>query len=114
MAALSPVLPSKTGTAYTPANAAASDTINISHLGTLGATLLVQNGGGSPDVVAISDSGLTPSGQAGVSTGGSVAAGTNEAFHISPKQADPITGNVTVTHSFTTDVKTVLIPMGSY
>lgn len=112
MAALASVVPTKVGVAYVPAAVAASDTISRSQLGTLGAHLLVLNGGGSPDVVAISDSGLTPAGQAGASTGGSVTNGTNEAFYISPKQVDPVSGNVTVTHSFLTSVTCVLIPIG--
>jgi hypothetical protein len=81
-------------------------------LGTLGGHLLVFNAGGSPDTVAITDSGLTPAGQAGVSTGGSVTNATNEAFYISPKQADPATGLVTITHSFTTSVTCLFIPLG--
>lgn len=112
MAALSSVVPTKAGVAFTAAAVSASDTVNTSQLGTLGGHLLVFNAGGSPDTVAITDSGLTPAGQAGVSTGGSVTNATNEAFYISPKQADPATGLVTITHSFTTSVTCLFIPLG--
>ena len=112
MAALSAIVPTKVGATYALAAVAASDTIASSLLGTLGAHLIITNGGGSPDVVAISDSGLTPAGQAGASTGDTVTNGTSQVFFISPKQVDPVSGNVTVTHSFITTVTYALLPIG--
>lgn len=112
MAALSAHTPVKTGTTWTPAAVAASDTISAAILGTLGCYLIVLNGGGSSDTVAITDSGLTPAGNAGASTGGAVANGVSKSFYISPKQVNPTTGVVTVTHSFTTSVTCVVLPIG--
>jgi hypothetical protein len=113
MAALTAVVPTAPGVAYTPAAVSASDTINQSQLGNLGAYLLVINGGGSPDTVAISDSSPTQAGNSPAATsGGSVTNGTNKAFYINPRAVNPTTGNVTVTHSFTTSVTCILIPIG--
>lgn len=111
MAALSATVPVAAGATYAGAAVAASDTIAASLLGSRGAHLIIINGGGSPDTVAISDSGLTPAGSAGAGSGGSVAAGTAKVFYISPRAASPSTG-VTVTHTFTTTVTYVLIPIG--
>lgn len=112
MAALAAHTSVKTGTTWTPAAVAASDTISAAILGTLGAILVVFNAGGSPDTVAISDSGLTPAGSTGASTGGSVTNATSKSFYISPKQVDFATGLVTITHSFTTTVTCIVIPIG--
>lgn len=112
MAALTAHTPVKTGTVWTPAAVAASDTISAAILGTLGAYLIVFNGGGSSDTVAISDSGLSPAGNAAGSTGGAVANAVSKSFYISPKQVDIATGNVTVTHSFTTSVTCIVISVG--
>lgn len=112
MAALTAIRPTAAGVASTPAAVSASDTIDASLLGTLGAILVVINGGGSSDTVAISDGGLTPAGNAGASSGGAVANGTQKAFYISPRSVNLSTGVVTVTHSFTTTVTYQLFPLG--
>lgn len=112
MAALTSIQPTAAGTTWTAAAVAASDTISSAQLGQLGAYLVVINGGGSSDTVAISDSGLTPAGNAGTSSGGAVANGTTKVFYISPRAVNPTTGVVTVTHSFTTSVTYVLLPVG--
>lgn len=112
MAALSATVPTAAGTVATGAAVAASDTIASSLLGSKGAHLHVINGGGSPDVVAVSDSGLTPAGNAGTTSGGSVAAGATKIFYISPRAVNPSTGLVTVTHSFITTVTYLLVPIG--
>lgn len=112
MAALTSTVPTAVGTPYTATAVSASDTIAATQLGSLGAYLLVINGGGSPDTVAISDGGLTPAGNAGTASGGSVTNATSEAFYISPRAVNPTTGLVTVTHSFTTSVTCVLLPIG--
>jgi hypothetical protein len=84
LAALATTLPLAAGTTWTPAAVSASDTITQAQLGTLGAYLVVINGGGSSDTVAISDGGLTPAGNAGTHSGGAVANATTKAFYISP------------------------------
>jgi hypothetical protein len=111
LAALATTLPLATGTTWTPAAVSASDTITQAQLGTLGAYLVVINGGGSSDTVAITDGGLTPAGNAGTSSGGAVANATTKAFYISPRAVSSA-GLVTVTHSFTTTVNYVLLPIG--
>lgn len=113
MAALTAVVPTAPGVAYIPTAVSASDTINQTQLGNLGAYLLVINGGGSPDTVAISDSSPTQAGNSPNTTSGSaVTNGTNKAFFISPRAVNPATGNVTVTHSFITSVTCILVPIG--
>lgn len=112
MALINPVSSSLAGVAVTPTAVSASDTIASTSLGANGANLLVLNAGGSPDTVAVSDAGRTAAGNAGTSSGGSVTNGTNKNFFISPRAADPTTGLVTVTHSFTTSVTCYLIPLG--
>jgi len=112
MAALTSTVPTAAGTAYAGAAVSASDTITAAQLGSLGAFLVVINGGGSPDTVAVLDGGLTPAGNAGASGGSSVTNATSEVFYISPRSVNPTTGQVTVTHSFTTSVTYVLLPIG--
>lgn len=113
MAALTNVVPTAPGTAYTPTAVSASDTINQTQLGNLGAYLLVINGGGSPDTVAISDSSPTMAGNnPSATSGSSVTNGTNKIFYINPRAVNPTTGNVTVTHTFTTSVTCLLLPIG--
>lgn len=114
MGALAATVPTRTGTASPGAAVAASDTIHASLLGTLGVHLEILNGGGSTDNVTISDAGATPAGTplSGGTYPGSVANGTNKTFYISPKQADPATQLVTITHSFTTSVTYKLYPLG--
>lgn len=112
MAALTATRPTATGVAWSPAAVSASDTISASILGTLGAYLVVVNGGGSPDNVTVSDSGFTPAGNMASTSANAVANGTTEVMYISPKAVNPSTGVVTVTHSFTTSVTYVLLPLG--
>lgn len=112
MAALSATVPTSTGVVATPAAVSASDTISAALLGSKGAHLHIINGGASPDVVAISDSGLTPAGNAGTSSGGSVTNATTKIFYISPKAVNPSTGVVTITNSFITTVTYLLFPLG--
>ncbi len=112
MALLTAIRPTSAGVTWTGTAVAASDTISVNDLGTLGAYLVVVNGGGSPDTVAITDSGVTPAGTAGTSTGSAVTNATSKVFYVSPKQANLATGLVTVTHRFTTTVTCFLIPLG--
>lgn len=112
MALLTATRPTATGVAWTPAAVSASDTISASDLGSLGAYLVVINGGGSPDNVTVSDSGATPAGNAATTTAVAVTNATTKAIFISPRAVNPSTGVVTVTNSFTTSVTCVLLPLG--
>lgn len=112
MAALTATTPVSTGVTYAGAAVSSSDTISATQLGAYGAYLVVINAGASPDTVAISDSGSTPAGNAGTSSGGSVTNATSKVFYISPRAVNVSTGLVTVTHSFTTSVTYVLLPLG--
>ena len=111
MAALTPTRPTAAGVAWSPQAVSSSDTISSSVLGSRGAILVVTNGGGSDDSVEVSDSGLTPAGNPADTTPVNVAAGTSVAIRISPRAVDPSTGVVTVTHSQTSDVTYVLVPV---
>lgn len=112
MALLTATRPTAAGVTWAPAAVAASDTISAADLGTLGAYLVVINGGGSSDTVTVSDSSLTPAGNAATAGTNAVANGTSEVMYISPKAVNPSTGVVTVTHSFQTSVTCVLLPLG--
>lgn len=104
MAALAATKPTRTGVATPGAAVAASDTIAGALLGVRGAYLEIINGNASPDVMSISDASLTPTGAAAAANAPSVTNGTTQVFYISPSQADPNTGLVTVTHSVTATV----------
>lgn len=112
MALLTATRPTAAGVTWTPAAVSASDTIATSSLGTLGAYLVIINAGASSDSVVVSDSGLTPAGNAATTAANAVANGTSEVMFISPKAVNPSTGVVTVTHSYTTTVTCVLLPLG--
>lgn len=112
MALLTATRPTASGALLAGAAVSSSDTISGNDLGTAGAFLIVINAGASPDTVAISDSGLTPAGNAGTSSGGAVANATSRVFYISPRAVNASTNLVTVTHSFTTTVTYQLLPIG--
>lgn len=112
MALLTATRPTAAGVAWSPAAVSASDTIAAADLGTLGAYLVIVNGGGSPDNVTVSDSGSTAAGNPASTTANAVSNGTTEVMYISPKAVNPATAVVTVTHSFTTSVTCVLLPLG--
>jgi hypothetical protein len=112
MAALTAITPTAAGTTSTGAGVSSSDTISNSITGTRGAYLEIINGGASPDTVAISDSGASDAGNPATSSGGTVANGTSKVFFISPYAFNASTGNVTVTHTFTTTVTYKLYPLG--
>jgi hypothetical protein len=111
MGALAATIPTNNGVAVAGAAVAASDTIAQSVMGARGCFLEILNGGGSPDTVAISDAGVTPSGSTATNPGSSVTNGTNKIFYINPQQVNPGTQVVTVTHSFTTTVTYKLYPL---
>jgi len=112
MGALVATRPTAVGVAVSGAAVSASDTISADILGTLGAYLIIRNGGGSSNTVAISDAGATQAGNASSGSGGAVANATNKGFYISPRAANPSTGQVTVTNSFITSVTYELYPLG--
>lgn len=112
MAALAAVTPTRNGTVIAAGNVAASDTIARALLGINGALLEIINGNASPDVVAISDASVTPTGAAATAAGDTVANGTSQIFKILPQQADPTTHVVTVTHTVTSTVTYKLYSLG--
>jgi hypothetical protein len=111
MGALSATTPTNTGATTSGAAVAASDTIARSVMGPKGVYLEIINGGGSTDNITISDSGSTSSGNSPGTVAGSVANGASKVFYIHPDQVNPSTGNVTVTHSFTTSVTYKMYPV---
>lgn len=112
MALLTATQPTAAGVAWTPAAVSASDTISAANLGTRGAYLVVINGGASSDTVTVADPGFSPSGNAGTALTNAVANATSEVMFIPPAAVNPATGVATVTHSFTTSVTCVLLPIG--
>lgn len=112
MAALTATTPTRTGVATSGAAVAASDTISSSIIGQLGAYLEIINGNASPDSMTISDASTTATGAAAAANAPSVTNATSKIFYISPKQVDPATGLVTITHSVTTTVTYKLYPLG--
>lgn len=112
MALLTAIQPTAAGVAWSPAAVSASDTIPASALGTRGAYLVVINGGGSSDTVTVVDASLTPSGNAATNLTNPVANGTTEVMFIPPSTMNTSTLVTTVTHSFTTSVTYVLLPIG--
>lgn len=113
MAALTLTTPTAAGVVWSPAAVSASDTISAAQLGTQGCYLVIINGGGSSDTVTISDGGSSPAGNAGTALTNAVTNGTTEIMYISPKTVNLSTLLTTITHSFTTSVTYVLLPVGS-
>ncbi len=112
MAALTATTPTRTGTASPGAAVAASDTIAVAILGSIGAILEILNGNAGTDNMTISDASTTPTGAPAAANAPSLVTATNKAFLVTPRMADPITGLVTVTHSVTTTVTYKLYPLG--
>ncbi|HEY9414792.1 MAG TPA: hypothetical protein VIQ30_08555 [Pseudonocardia sp.] len=112
MALLTATRPTISGVAWSPAAVSSSDTIAAADLGVNGALLYINNGGASPDTVTVTDPGTTPAGSVATNPTNSVTNGTAEVMRISPNFVNPSTGVATVSHSFTTSVTYVLIPLG--
>ena len=112
MALLTSTRPVAGGTTIAGAAVSASDTISGSDLGSLGAYYIVTNGSGGSINVTVSDSGLTPANNPATTTAVAVPNSTSKAFFISPKQVNPSTNLVTVTHSGTSSVTYMLLPIG--
>lgn len=114
MGALTATNPTNAGTTTTGAAVAASDTVARGVMGPKGAYLEIINGNAGADAVTISDSGVTPSGNAlaGGTISASVPAGQSKIFFLRPDQANPATDVVTITHSVTATVTYKLYPVG--
>ena len=112
MALLTATRPTAAGVLWSPAAVSASDTLAAADLGTNGAWLVVINGGGSSDTVTVTDASTTPAGNAATNLTNAVANATTEVMYISPKTVNPATQVTTVTHSFTTSVTCILLPLG--
>jgi hypothetical protein len=112
MGVLAATIPSRTGIVTAGAAVAASDTIPTTLLGSKGVFLEIINGNASPDAMTISDATVTPTGAAAAANAPSVTNATSKIFKIVPQQADPVSGNVTITHSVTTTVTYKLYPLG--
>ncbi len=113
MAALVPITPTRAGATTTgPPGVSASDTVARSAMGSLGATLEIINGGGSTDNMTISDASATITGAAAAANAPSVANAASKVFKLTPDMCDPVTGLITITHSFITSVTYKLYPIG--
>lgn len=112
MGALAATNPTRVGVATPGAAVAATDTIAAALLGNVGAILEILNGNAAPDNMTISDASTTPTGAGAAANAPTVTNGTNKAFFIDRRQADPVTGLVTITHSVTSTVTYKLYPIG--
>lgn len=110
MGALALTVPDRDGTVTTGAAVSASDTIARSVLGSRGVILEIINGNASVDNMTISDASETPSDAPAAANAPSVTNGTSKAFKILPAQANPTTGEVTITHSVTSTVTYKMYP----
>jgi hypothetical protein len=111
MGALAATTPTRTGATTAGAAVAASDTIAASIIGQHGAYLEIINGNASPDSMTISDASTTATGATAAANAPSVTNATSKIFYISPKQVDPSTQLVTITHSVTSTVTYKLYPL---
>lgn len=94
-----------------PAAVASSDTLTASDIGTNGVLLRVNNGGGAPINVTVSDPGSTGVGNAGTPAAQAVANGTAGWFRILPGNVNISTGLATVSYSATTSVTYEAMPL---
>jgi hypothetical protein len=112
MALLTAIRPAASGTVVAGAAVSSSDTIAAADLGTLGAYLLVTNGSGGSINVTVSDSSVTPAGNAASTSAVAVANSTTKGVFVGPKTVNPSTGVTTVTFSGTSSVTYQLLPLG--
>lgn len=112
MATLVATTPNRAGVVTSGAAVAASDVVPRAVIGSNGCYLEIINGNASPDSMTISDASTTPSGAAAAALAPSVTNATSKIFKITPQMADPVTGDVTVTHSVTVTVTYKLYPLG--
>lgn len=111
MGALALTLPTRAGTVTAGAAVASTDTIARNMLGSRGVLLEIINGNASPDAMTISDASTTPSAAAAAALAPSVTNATSKIFKIHPSMADPISGQVTITHSVTATVTYKMYPL---
>src|ERR1700749_1210534 len=111
MAALTATTPSRTGAVSTGAAGSSSDTVNVSILGTRGAYLDIINGNASSDTVVISDASTTVTGASAAANSQSVTNATSKCFKLTADMADPVSGNITITHTVTSTVTYKLFPI---
>ena len=104
MAAITPSTIGVAGLLAAPAAVSASDTISGDLVPVGGLLYRVINGGGSPDVVAVSDGGTTPQGNAGTVVGVTVTNATTKTILITQNNINRTTNLVTITHTFITSV----------
>jgi len=104
--------PARGGTVIAGAAVSTSDTIPRSVLGNRGVNLEIINGNAATNTVTISDDSTTAEGAPAASISATIAPSTNQAFKVLPQQANPTTGNVTITNSVTTTVTYKLTPRG--
>lgn len=115
MALLTAITPTLAGTSSAGAAVSASDTIAQTSLGPGGATLEIINNGAGTDTITITDSGLTPAGNAlagGTYTVTVANAGASKVFALENAQVNPSTNLITITHSVTASVTYKLYPVG--
>jgi len=112
MTALSLTTPARTGTVIAGAAVSTSDTISRTVLGDRGVNLEIINGNAATNTVTISDDSTTSEGAPAAAISVSVAPSTSKVFKIVRAQANPTSGNVTVTNSVTTSVTAKMTPRG--
>jgi hypothetical protein len=100
MALLTPTAITTAGTTQTLAAVNASDTVVADD----SCWLVVTNGSGGSINVTISDSGLTPAGNAASTSAVAVGAGVTKLFPLTAKTNSASTGVTTITYSGTTTV----------
>ncbi len=110
MALLVPTRVTPTATTVTGAAAGTSNTVSATDIGTRGALLVINNGGGAPITVTLEDPTSTGVGNPGVETAHSVAAAGERWFRLNRKHVDPATNVATVTLSAATSVTYKLVP----
>src|SRR6201986_2651807 len=104
MAALTATTPSRTGAVSTGAGGSSSDPGNGSILGTRGASLDIINGNASSDTVVISDASTTVTGASAAANSQSVTNATSKCFKLTADMADPVAGNIPISHAVTSTV----------
>jgi hypothetical protein len=102
---------SVTGVAATYSAVSASDTVAAN--GTVRMVYHVKNAGGSPDTVTLVVPGTDVFGQAIPDVAVTVTNGTEKFIYITDqaRAADPSTGLITITHSFTTSVTAAVLTL---
>ena len=109
MALLALTVPTAGGATVAPITPTASDTIALASLGDRGAYLRIETTGTATSVT-VSDAGKSPAGNPASASAVALSATEVKAVYISPRQADLVTGLVTVTSTSQTGVTYELYP----